>query len=149
MITNRSINLDDYTMLDQSISLDEYHKDTPAMFFYEPGTVCSVYSDDKGIVLFVRGQAIEVQSKKVIKLDIQFLANYAGKRNLKTMQAGFVELSAKANDNGFDAFVFESTQPLLRNFCKRRLGFEEVPDFPTWLVKPLDKKLASVVELGE
>lgn len=149
MITSRYISLDDYTMLDQSLALDEYHKDTPAMFFYEPDTVCSVYSDNKGIVLFARGKSVEVQNKKVIRLDIQFLNNNAVKRNLITMLHGFTQLEVKARDNGFDAFVFESTQSLLRNCCIRRLGFEEVPDFPTWLVKPLDKTLASVVELGE
>ena len=138
MITIRNIELSDKELLEKSLQEDEFHKDTPVEFFYEPGTVCSVYSDEAGIVLFTRGKAVEVNNKRVIRLDIQFLDNYAARRNLKVMLAGFTRLLDNAKDNGFNAMVFESTHPLLRNFCIKRLGFAQVPDFHNWLVKYLD-----------
>ena len=127
MITCRPITKDDYEMLAISLLADEYHFETPAEFFYEQDSVCSVYEDDSGPILFVRGQALLLSDRKFIRLDIQYLDNNDGKRNLKAMMKGFPELADNAKTNGFSGFIFESTAPLLRAFCIKRLGFEEGP----------------------
>jgi hypothetical protein len=128
MITSRFITEEDYDILKKSLEKDEYHFDTPPEFFYEEGTVCSVYNDEDGPILFVRGQPIEygTYGVRAIRLDIQYLNNRDAKRNLKAMLEGFPELETKAKANGFSEFFFMSDQPFLRKFCVKRLGFKEV-----------------------
>lgn len=128
MVTNRLITLDDYNLLANSLLLDEYHKDTFPGFFYAEGTVCLVYEDEAGPVLFVRGKPIVLENIAAIELDIQYLDNRDAKRNMRTMLEGFPPLEAKARENGFAGFFFVSEAPLLRKFCVKRLGFEEFSD---------------------
>lgn len=128
MITSRYIIDEDYSILAGSLMLDEHHQDTPASFFYDEGTVCSVYEDEAGIICFVRGKPIVEESVGVIQLDIQYLNNTDGRRNLKAMLTGFPELELKAKANGFSGFFFISAVPLLRNFCIKRLGFQDYGD---------------------
>jgi hypothetical protein len=125
---SRLITPNDYGTLAQSLEHDKYHKDTTPEFFYEEGTVCSVYEDESGPVLFVRGKAIVEEPVRVIQLDIQFLDNDNAKRNMRTMIEGFHELETKAIENGFIGFFFVSNVPLLRKFCVKRLGFEEMSE---------------------
>jgi hypothetical protein len=125
MITTRYITENDRTLLSTSLALDEYHKDTEVDFFYEPDTVCSVYEDEKGPILFLRGKAIVHEGIGVIQLDIQYINNNDGKRNLKAMMQGFPELENRAKANGFSGFFFVSNVPVLKSFCIKRLGFED------------------------
>ena len=125
MITSRLITVDDYHMLATSLIKDEYHKTTEADFFYEEGTACSVFEDEKGPVLFVRGKPIVKDGTGIIQLDIQYLDNKDAKRNMRTMFEGFPILEERAKEAGFIAFIFSSNVPLLRKFCIKRLGFEE------------------------
>ena len=122
MITSRTIKIEDYNLLANSLLLDEYHKDTSPGFFYADGTVCSVFEDEKGIVLFARGKFLE---GGFIALDIQFLNNQDAKRNMRTMLEGFPIVEKRAKEKGFLGFIFESQVLLLRKFCVRRLGFKE------------------------
>ncbi len=135
MITNRTITEHDYPLLATSLLIDEYHKDTHPGFFYDVGTVCNVYSDDEGPVCFVRGKPIFNGTIAFIQLDIQYVNNADGKRNLRVMLEGFPELEKKAKENGFSGFFFVSNAPLLRKFCIKRLGFQEYGE--DYLVKPL------------
>ena len=121
MVTNRFITEEDYPILKASLEKDEYHSKTGFDFFLEPDTVCSVYEDENGPVLFVRGSFVG----QAIILDIQFLDNRNAKRNMRTMLEGFPRLAELAKENGFTSFLFYTTQSLLKNFCIRRLGFEE------------------------
>jgi hypothetical protein len=123
MVTNRYITYDDYKLLESSLLSDEYHKDTPASFFYEKGTITSVYEDEKGPICFVRGQPIFENGIAIIRLDIQYINNNDSKRNLKAMLSGFPVLEEKAKANGFAGFFFVSDAQLLRAFCIKRLGF--------------------------
>lgn len=134
-MTYRILEPTDYGLLSSSLATDAFHADTNAMFFIEPETICTVYEDEKGPVLFLRGKAFEKNGYKCIRLDIQFVFNTDGRRNLKVMSEGFPELANKAQVNGFAAIVFESSTPILRKFCIKRLGFEESID--DWLVKVL------------
>jgi hypothetical protein len=120
-VTSRYITPDDYNLLEESLLVDEHHRETPASFFYEEDTVCSVFEDEDGIVLFVRAKTVGL----VIVLDIQFLNNLDAKRNMRTMLSGFPGISEKAKENGFYGFMFASTVSLLRKFCCKRLGFTE------------------------
>lgn len=125
MITHRLLQESDYDLLSASLTSDEYHATTEPSFFSEPGTACSVYEDDKGPVLFLKGTPylVELYDAKVIKLDIQFVSNDAHLRNLRVMRHGFPELAKMAHGNGFDALFFYSSVPALRDFCIGRLGF--------------------------
>jgi hypothetical protein len=142
MIINRNITEDDRSLLELSLKYDEYHKDTPTSFFYEEGTVCSVYEDETGPICFVRGKPIVYETIKIIQIDIQYLDNKDARRNLKAMLDGFPPLAERALENGFSGFFFVSTAPLLRKFCIKRLGFEPWGD--EFLVKVLQENDARI-----
>ncbi len=137
MITSRLITEEDHSLLEEVLQEDIYHYDTTASFFYEEGTVCLVYQDEDGIVLFARGKPLDNGKVRAIQLDLQFMDNLNAKRNMRTMLIGFPELERKAIENGFSGFFFISDVPLLRKFCCKRLGFKEFDE--TILVKVLDK----------
>ena len=145
MITNRLATKDDYNILSESLSLDEFHKDTSADYFFEEGTVCTIYEDDDGIILFVRGKPVVQDGIGIIQLDIQYRNNFDARRNMKAMLEGFPELERKAKENGFSGFFVVSNVPLLRKFCIKRLGFEPLTD--EYLIKVLvDKSSKDVIE---
>lgn len=125
MITNRFLQVEDYALLSASLTTDEYHTTTTPLFFVEPETICLVYEDEKGPVLFLRGKATDIENKRVLQLDIQYVSNSDGRRNIRTMLDGFPVLVAKAKLNGFNEITFNSDVPLLRAFCTKRLGFQE------------------------
>lgn len=120
MITSRYIDREgDTPLLETSLSVDEFHKDTPAEFFFMPGSACSVVEDEKGPVFFLRGT-------KALRLDVQFVDNNDHERNAEALVGifdGFVENAKKA---GFTELVFWSDSPALRVFCRRKFGFREV-----------------------
>jgi hypothetical protein len=128
MITNRLITDEDYSLLTESLSQDEYHKETHTDFFYEPNTRCLVYEDEDGPICWVRGLPIVHNQVGMIQLDIQFLDNRDAKRNLKAMLIGFPELERMAKLNKFVGFFFTSIQPSLCKFCIKRLGFQQYTD---------------------
>lgn len=119
MVTDRPIHNGDMVLLGLSLSNDPYHKDTKPEFFIEPGTVCKVYEDSDGPILFVRGC-------KALRLDLQYLDNKDTRRNLTAMLEGFDLLAQKAKANGFQEVIFTTNSPLLKKFCIKRFGFEEV-----------------------
>jgi len=143
MVTNRFIEEKDHPLLVQSLTEDQFHQGTGLDFFLEEGTVCSVYEDEDGPILFVRGKPIVMPHVNVIRLDIQYLDNKDAKRNMRAMLEGLPELANKAKDNGFNAFYFFSNVPLLRKFCVKRLGFTEYDE--NILVKFLDESAGVVV----
>jgi hypothetical protein len=129
MVTNRYLEEKDIPLLTESLKNDEFHQGTTAEFFQEKDTVCSVYEDEEGPVLFLRGQVIDYYNHlKIIRLDIQYLNNKDARRNMRVMLEGFPELELKAKENGFQGFFFISNVPLLRKFCVKRLGFQEMND---------------------
>jgi hypothetical protein len=143
MITNRFIEEKDHPLLSESLTRDEFHQGTGLDFFLEEGTVCSVYEDEDGPILFVRGKPIIFSTLKIIRLDIQYLNNKDAKRNMRAMLEGLPDLADKAKSNGFNAFYFFSNVPLLRKFCVKRLGFTEYDN--DILVKFLDESAGVVV----
>lgn len=119
MVTDRLMEDTDLLLLGLSLSKDEHHVGTEPEFFTEPGTLTKVYESDGVPVLFVRGAPI-------LRLDIQFVSNEDGRKNIKTMLEGLPPLAQKARENGFKEIVFNTSSPLLKAFCIKRLGFEEV-----------------------
>lgn len=114
----RPITEEDKILLAESISKDEYHKDnTDADFFYEYGSICNVYEDKTGPVMFVRGT-------QALRLDIQFINNENKRRNVAMMMQGFPTLAKQAKEAGFTEIIFNSTSELLRSFCIKYFGFE-------------------------
>lgn len=118
MVTDRWLALEDYSLLELSLSRDEHHKDTKPEFFSQLGTVCKVYEDEQGPICFVRGA-------RALRLDIQYVDNNDRRRNMAAMLGGFGELANKARENGFTEIIFQSNNPMLKAFCKKRLGFIE------------------------
>ena len=148
MITSRYITKDDYTLLANSIASDEYHKETTPDFFYEDNTVCSVFEDEDGPVLFVKATPFTFDSIVAIQFDIQYVKNEDAKRNMRAMLAGFPIIEDRARSTGFAGFLFQSESPLLRKFCVKRLGFYELN--PQFLGKvlvqvPLDSETGDAV----
>lgn len=120
MVTDRLTGPEDEELLALALSRDEHHKDTAPEFFTRPGTVCKVYEDESGPICWVRGS-------KALRLDIQYLDNENTKRNMKAMLAGFDALAEKARENGFTEVTFCTNSDMLKKFCIKRFGFEEVP----------------------
>jgi len=118
MIKSRMIDQKDSSLLEKSLMNDEYHQGTTPDFFFAPGSVCNVWEDEKGPVLFVRGT-------KALRLDVQYVDNKDVRRNALVMMYGFDNFVEKARENGFTEIIFNSNSPVLIKFCKRRLGFVE------------------------
>lgn len=117
MVTDRMYEDADYDLLDLSLSRDEHHTTTKPEFFTEPGTVCKVYGDEQGPILFVKGSP-------VLRLDIQYVSNDDVERNKKAMLEGFPALEQKARENGFKEIVFQTNSRALAIFCRREFKFE-------------------------
>lgn len=119
-MTDRWLTLDDYTTLSFSLKRDQYHQETTPEFFYQPGSFCKVYEDDSGPIMFVRGL-------KSLRIDIQFINNNDFERNRRAMIENFPAFVNQCRSAGFGELVFNTTSPLLKRFCKKTLGFKEVP----------------------
>jgi len=116
MISDRMYEAEDYNLLELSLSQDEHHTTMKPEFFTEPGTMCKVYEDEQGPILFVRGTP-------VLRLDIQYTSNDDFERNKKAMIEGFPALAQKARENGFREIVFDTKSRALSIFCRRQFGF--------------------------
>ncbi len=119
MITSRQIEPSDRTILSNSLAHDDTHIHTDPEFFYAPGSVCNVYEDELGTVLFCRGA-------KALRLDVQFVFNEDFTRNRNMLLKGFPAMEAKAKAAGFTELIFFSNSPLLIRFCTQQLGFRPV-----------------------
>lgn len=126
MIQLRSITPYDYSDLKEAIRKDPYHRDTTTPeFFYLPLTMCNVYYDEEGTILWLR---LCSDVDRVVHLDIQFRRNRDARRNKAAMDWGFPDLISRAKDK-FRAFIFESTSPHLINYCIDKLGFKQEQNF--------------------
>lgn len=119
MVTKRWAEQADLPLLAESLSKDAYHTTTKPEFFFQPGTVCTVYEDEKGPVMFVRGT-------KALRIDIQFVDNDDTERNAAVMLGEFQKFAEQIKQSGFTELVFDTNSPALKVFCKRRFGFREV-----------------------
>ncbi len=119
MISSRQIEPADRDTLSSSLARDDSHVNTDPGFFYAHGSVCNVYEDDLGTVLFCRGA-------KALRLDVQFVFNEDFTRNRNMLLKGFPELEAKAKAAGFTEVIFFSNSPLLTRFCVQKLGFRPI-----------------------
>ncbi len=119
MITDRLLEDSDLNLLELSLSQDQYHKTTTTEFFTEPGTMCKVYEEDEQPILFVKGSP-------ELRLDIQFVSNENARKNMRVMLEGLPPLAQKAKENGFKSILFNTSSPLLKAFCIKRFGFEQV-----------------------
>lgn len=115
----RWIEESDRDLLKQSLNKDEYHKNTTVDFFYDPSSVCSVQEDEQGTVFFLR-------AAKELRLDIQYVSNADRERNAKAMLERLPSMVEQAKAAGFSALIFNTSSPLLKRFCIRKLGFVEV-----------------------
>ncbi|MFL6437716.1 MAG: hypothetical protein ACJ71Q_09065 [Terriglobales bacterium] len=118
LIQDRFLTNHDLPILADSLSTDQYHKETSVSFFTAPGTVCKVYEDEAGPICFVRGS-------KALRLDVQFMDNTNIKRNGPAILALLADISAKARQNGYTELIFNTDNPALARFCKKRFGFVE------------------------
>lgn len=119
MVKDRWLTEDDRVVLEASLSVDQYHKETPVDFFYDSRSVCEVYEDSQGPVMFVRGT-------KALRIDVQFVKNSDRLRNAKAMLANIDRVVEQARRAGFTELVFCTDNPELLEFGKKALGFGEV-----------------------
>ena len=119
MITERLLEADDYEKLVEALSKDSYHTTTTPEFFVQPDTLTKVYELNDKPVLFAR-------ACKSLRLDLQFVDNDAAKDNIRVMLKGFPLLAKQAKENGFTEIIFNSSSPLLIEFCTKRLGFKQI-----------------------
>lgn len=119
MIIDRLLQESDESILADSLAKDEFHTSTPIGFFTEPGTLTKAYELDGETILYAR-------ACKVLRLDLQFVDNKAALKNIKVMLEGFPEIVDRARENGFKEVVFNTSSPLLKRFCTRKLGFTVV-----------------------
>lgn len=117
MILERSVQEKDEALLRTSLASDQYHQNTPAEFFVAPGTVCNVYEDEAGVVLFVRGA-------KALRLDVHFVDSEDTERNETALLEGVAALITRARENGFTEIIFRTPSRDLADFAKR-YGFTE------------------------
>lgn len=118
MVTNRIMEDSDLNLLETSLAADTEHVGTTPEFFTEPGTLCSVYEDGQGPVLFVRGTP-------VLRLDIQYVSNGDIERNKQAMLEGFPALAQRAREHGFKEVIFQTNSRALKIFVRRNFGFTE------------------------
>jgi hypothetical protein len=118
MITVRSLTAEDLPLLAQSLSNDSTHVGTTPEFFTQVGSLCNVYEDETGTVMFAR-------ASKALRLDLQYVDNADVQRNTKAVLEGFDGLAAKAKANGFSEIVFTTQNPALRAFCVEHFGFAD------------------------
>lgn len=114
----RRISPSDDALLCDALKRDQYHEGTKPEFFYAPGSLCNLYSDEQGPVVFVRGT-------KALRLDMQFIDNDDDSRNGRMLMEGFPGVVAQAKAAGFTELVFTSNSPKLIEFCKDKMGFKE------------------------
>lgn len=119
MLNDRFINEQDLPLLEASLENDQYHTTTNSDFFTKEGTLTKVYELDEKPVLFCR-------ACKCLRLDIQFVNNGDIQANRTVMLEGFPLLVEQAKKNGFAEVVFNTTNPLLKRFCIKKLGFEAI-----------------------
>lgn len=119
MIESRPLQDGDYELLKDSLERDEFHQDTTPAFFRAPGTVCDVYSDELGPVLFVR-------NAKSLRVDIQFVDNEDRARNAKVLLNQFEIFTERARASGYTELVFCTNSPMLKEFCKKQFGYKEI-----------------------
>jgi hypothetical protein len=125
-LTDRLIKSADIPLLEQCLERDPHHVGTKVNFFFLPGTLTKVYEDEDGIVLFLRGEGIELEKTNILRVDVQYVDNAATERNRMAMLTGFPKLAVKAKDNGFTEILFYTNVRALSIFCKCYLGFKEV-----------------------
>jgi hypothetical protein len=111
-------------LIESALAKDEFHPGTPSDIFYEPGVLTSLYSDDQGPVLFVRGY-------KSLHIDLLCVNNFDVERNRAVMQSHFKVICANAKSAGFHEICTSvNGAALLRFVCRTEdqggLGFERV-----------------------
>jgi len=115
---DRWITPEDHPILESSLKNYQYNKTTSPEFFYEKGTFCKIYEDEKGPIFFLRGA-------KAIRVDIEFCDNYDYKRNGKALLKGFPAFVENCKKAGFKEICFNTQSPFLKKFWERA-GFEKV-----------------------
>ena len=125
-LTDRWIEPQDVSLLELCLERDPHHVGTRVEFFYRPGTVTKVYEDDEGVVLFIRGEGLELPEGNVLRVDVQYVSNEPSERNRMAMLDGFPKLADKARACGFSEILFYTNVRALSIFCQRNFGFKEV-----------------------
>ncbi len=125
-LTDRWIEPKDISLLEMCLERDPHHAGTKVEFFYRPGTVTKVYEDDAGPILFLRGEGLDLPEGRILRVDVQYVDNFANERNRMAMLDGFPRLVEKAKLNGFNQILFFTNVRVVSVFCKRHLGFKEV-----------------------
>jgi hypothetical protein len=120
---------------------DPDHRETTHPYFWleqRYGTDSYLFEDEKGAILFFKmvhllGTGPEA---RVVEMHIQFAPagedvaqeSERRRRTAHCMCQGFHLLEAVLAARGIDRVCFTSKNPALIRFCRKRLGFETVPE---------------------
>jgi hypothetical protein len=119
MVTSRHIEDADRAGIEAALAHDTFHPDTKADAFYLPNVLTSVYEDEAGPIMLVRGA-------RSLRIDMLFFSNTDSKRNREAMLAGWETLASGAKNAGFLEITTSSNSPALVAFACKVLGFEQV-----------------------
>ena len=104
MITERSFTEQDIPALTASLENDAFHRGTFPSFFTEGKTVCNVYEDEQGPILYLRGA-------KTLRLDVLFSSDDE-QRNRSVLDA-VENLLQRAAEQGFVETIVRTDSPVL------------------------------------
>lgn len=113
---------------------DPYHRDTtPAEFWLEqkPGRDSYLLSDGGGPIFFFKMEKAPLRIDPFIILHVQFMPTTdenAKERVREGLRQGMEWLKRVARMSGVHELMFQSSNPELSAFCRRRLGFDVCGD---------------------
>lgn len=119
----------DITTLTQWIQNDPYHKDYLDPLWWLTGAdgtlLAFCLTDDQGAICFVR---LDEKNDNTIRLHCQFAPRdqVSKIRLLKGMLKCIPVVQSFCRNEGASGIVFQSVNPLLIDFMKRKFGFEHV-----------------------
>lgn len=116
MITERFFEDSDLPLLAQSVAPNGIDQDAIETYFRAPGTVASVFGDDEGPVLFVRGS-------KTLRLELALSLDAGDERKAKVLVEGLARVAEKARQHGFTELVMNCDIPSLREVAIGTFGF--------------------------
>lgn len=123
----RKITESDKPTISKWISRDPDHskKKMTAEFFFVPETLPFAIEDETGVVMFVR---IDLHGAAAV-MHIQFDEGER-RRTAIALIKSFPIVRDSAKSVGARAIIFDSVSPSLIAFCKKRLGFQALPNVP-------------------
>lgn len=106
----------DLPLLVHTVASNGISEDAITTYFKAPGTITTVFGDDDGSVLFVRGS-------KTLRLELALTLDADNERKAKVLIEALSLLAAKAKKHGFTELVINCDIASLREVATGTFGF--------------------------